>query len=365
MKEAKNRERERMDAAWSKKLLASCFSLSVSGYLAAIILLFLLPAVLPRFYIYFAALILVTGLFATSLNLVLGYGGLYQFHHAVFYGAGAYAFALMITRAHAPLWLAWLAAPLTSSVLGFLIGAICVRLSKLYFGMLQISLGSLVWAIVFRWYSFTGGGDGIHGIPLPDSICSTAGAYYFTAGVVVLCMFIMYRIVNSPFGKIFQAIRDNPERSEAIGVNIRLHQLKGVVMAAFFAGIAGALYVVVEASVVPDLMFWTLSLEVLVMCLLGGWYTFPGPMFGAGIMLGLRTFAGMYTEHWTLILGIILMVLIFCLPEGMFGFIEKTVVSGRWREVRKKRAPLEQVHFRPATSHWHAGEPDAESRRDL
>ncbi len=266
-----------MDAAWSKKLLASCFSLSVSGYLAAIILLFLLPAVLPRFYIYFAALILVTGLFATSLNLVLGYGGLYQFHHAVFYGAGAYAFALMITRAHAPLWLAWLAAPLTSSVLGFLIGAICVRLSKLYFGMLQISLGSLVWAIVFRWYSFTGGGDGIHGIPLPDSICSTAGAYYFTAGVVVLCMFIMYRIVNSPFGKIFQAIRDNPERSEAIGVNIRLHQLKGVVMAAFFAGIAGALYVVVEASVVPDLMFWTLSLEVLVMCLLGGWYTFPGP----------------------------------------------------------------------------------------
>jgi branched-chain amino acid transport system permease protein len=293
------------------------------GYLAALIALLLLPQALPRFYIYFLSLILVTGLLATSLNLVLGYGGMYQFHHAVFYGVGAYAFALMTTRAHAPFWLALAVAPLAAAILGLVIGMICVRLSKLYFGMLQISLGSLVWAIVFRWYSFTGGGDGIHGIALPDLISTSKGACYFTLAIAVLCLVAMYRIVNSPFGKVSQAIRDNPDRSEAIGINVRRHQLKGTVIAAFFAGIAGALYAVVEGSVVPDLMFWTLSLEILIMCLLGGWYTFPGPMVGAAIMLGLRTFAGMYTEHWTLILGIILLVLIFFLPEGVFGYVVK------------------------------------------
>jgi branched-chain amino acid transport system permease protein len=297
------------------------------GYLAVLIALVLVPQVLPRFYIYFVALILVTGLLATSLNLVLGYGGMYQFHHAVFYGAGAYTFALLITKAHAPFWLAFLAAPCVAAALGFLIGLLCVRLSKLYFGMLQISLGSLVWAVVFRWYSFTGGGDGIHGVPVPDLVSSSKGAYFFTLAVVAVCLVLMHRIVSSPFGKIFQAIRDNPVRSEAIGVNVRLHQLKGVVIAAFFAGVAGPLYVVTEGSVVPDLLFWTLSLEILIMCLLGGWYSFPGPMLGAAVMLSLRTFAGMYTEHWTLILGVVLLALIFCLPEGVFGFISKVVSS--------------------------------------
>jgi len=285
--------------------------------------LFLLPAVLPRFYVYFLALILVTGLAATSLNLVLGYGGMYQFHHAVFYGIGAYAFALMTTRAEAPFWMAFLAAPVAAGLLGLLMGLICVRLSKLYFGMLQISLGSLVWAVVHRWYSPPGGDGAIHGVPLPDSISSSQGTCYFVLVAVVLALAVMYRIVQSPFGKIFQAIRDNPQRSETIGVNVRRHQLAGLVIAAFFAGIAGALYVVVEGSVVPDLLFWTLSLEILIMCLLGGWFTFLGPMFGAAVMLSLRTFAGMYTEYWTLILGLILMVLIFFLPEGVFGFILK------------------------------------------
>ncbi|MBI5014711.1 MAG: branched-chain amino acid ABC transporter permease [Deltaproteobacteria bacterium] len=263
------------------------------------------------------------GLLATSLNLVLGYGGMYQFHHAVFYGTGAYAFALAITKGNAPVWVALAAAPVAAAALGLVMGLICVRLSKLYFGMLQISLGSLVWAIVFRWYSFTGGDDGIHGVALPDLISSSKGAYYFVLAAVALCLWFMNRIVNSPFGKIFQAIRDNPERSEAIGVDVQRHQLLGLVLAALFAGIAGSLFVVVEGSVVPDLLFWTLSMEILIMCLLGGWFTFLGPMFGAAAMMGLRTFAGMYTEYWTLILGLLLMVLIFFLPEGLFGFFLK------------------------------------------
>jgi len=278
-----------------------------------------LPFGLPRFYTYLTALIVTTGLFATSLNLALGFGGIFQFHHAVFYGTGAYAAAVMITKLGYPQWLAFALAPLVAAVLSFIIGLICIRLSKLYFGMLQISLGSLVWAIAYRWYSFTGGDDGIHGIPVPSIISSSRGAYYFTLIVAGLSMFFMYRLLHAPFGSTLQGIRDNAVRSEAVGVNVRRHQLITIIIAGFFAGVAGVLFVVVDNSVFPDMMFWTLSLEITIMALLGGWFTFLGPMLGAAIMVLLRTFVSGYTEYWTLVLGIVLILVILFLPEGVLG----------------------------------------------
>lgn len=288
----------------------------------------LAPQVLPRFYVYMLSLILVLGTLATSLNLVLGFGGMYQFHHAVFYGVGAYAFALISARTSLSPWIGYVAAPLAAAVLGLVMGLITVRLSKLYFGMLQISLGSLVWAIVFRWYDFTGGDDGLHGIDVPELISSTSGAYYFTLTVAAVCLLLMHRIVNSPFGRIFQGIRDNPDRTQAVGVNVRHHQLIGLVVAAAFAGVAGSLFATVEGSAFPQLLFWSLSLELIIMCLLGGWFIFLGPMLGAAIMVALRTFVGIYTEYWTLVLGIVLMLLIFFLPEGVLGFFHKRWTGG-------------------------------------
>jgi branched-chain amino acid transport system permease protein len=255
------------------------------------------PQAAPRFYIYIASAILVLGLAATSLNLVLGHGGMYQFHHAVFYGIGAYATALVLTKTQLSPWIAFLAAPLVAALLGLLIGLICTRLSKLHFGMLQIALGSLVWAIVYRWYSFTGGDDGIHGIPVPDAIAGTIPSYYFILGVTSVCLLLMFIIINSPFGRILRAIRENPDRCEAIGVNVVWHQTAAMVIAAFFAGIAGSLFVSLEGSVFPELLFWSLSLDILIMCLLGGWHTFLGPMLGAAIIISLRTFVGTFTDH--------------------------------------------------------------------
>ena len=127
----------------------------------------LLPFGLPRFYVYLIALIVTTGLLSTSLNFVLGFGGIYQFHHAVFYGVGAYGAAVMIMKLDYNPWIGFVVGPLVAAFLSLVIGLICIRLSKLYFGMLQISLGSLVWVIVYRWYSLTGGDDGIHGISVP------------------------------------------------------------------------------------------------------------------------------------------------------------------------------------------------------
>jgi len=291
--------------------------------IAGIILLLLFPVFLPRFYVYLLSIILLYGLLATSLNIVLGYGGIFQFHHAVFYGVGAYGTALMLTKTAMPAILAFIVGPLVASALGFILGIICIRLSKLYFGMLQISLGSLVWAIVYRWYSFTGGDDGIHGIPIPEMLSSYIGAYYYTLIITAVCIFLIFKIINSPFGSALQGIRDNPVRSEMIGINVKRHQILALTIAGFFAGVAGSLFVVVDNTVFPDMLFWTLSLEILIMCLLGCWFSFMGPMLGAGVIVALRTFVSTYTVYWALVLGVLMIFVIFFLPNGILGYFEE------------------------------------------
>ena len=290
-------------------------------WIVALVVLCLVPLVLPRFYVYLLSIILLYGLLAMSNNFPLGFGGIYQLHHAVFYGIGAYGTALVITKSGLSPWLAFLIGPLVAAALSLVMGLICIRLSKLYFGMLQISLGSLVWAIVYRWYSFTGGDDGIHGISVPDIISSYQGAYYFTLIVTGVSLYILYRILKSPYGSALQGIRDNPVRSAMIGVNVKRHQLLALIIAGFFAGVAGTLFVVVDNTVFPDMMFWTLSMEVVIMCLLGGWLTFMGPMLGAAMIVLIRTFVSTYTVYWALVLGIIFMLVIFFLPNGVLGWI--------------------------------------------
>ena len=296
--------------------------------IAGLVLLFLFPLFLSRFYVYLTSMILLTGLLATSLNLPLGYGGIYQFHHAVFYGAGAYATALMIQKSGLSPWLGFIVGPLVAALLSLIMGLICIRLSKLYFGMLQLSLGSLVWIVIYRWYSFTGGDNGISGIPMPDVISSQKATYYFVLLITAVSVFCMYRIIKSPFGRVLQGIRDNPVRSAMIGINVHRHQLLVLVIAGFFAGVAGSLFVVVETSVFPDMLFWTLSLEILIMCLLGGMFTFFGPFLGAAIIICMRTFISGYTNYWTLPLGILMMLVIFFLPDGILGYVEEKLHKG-------------------------------------
>jgi len=295
--------------------------------------LLLAPFFTTRFYVYILSVIFVTALLAMSLNLLVGHGGLYQFHHAVFYGVGAYTAGLLLSKTAVPAWVAFAAGPLAAAAAGVVIGIICVRLNKLYCGMLQISLGSLVWIIALRWYDLTAGDDGIHGIPMPELLSGTTPVYYFLLIVVAGCLFLMFLIFKSPFGATLRAIRDNPQRCEAVGINVRRHQLLAIVIATFFAGVAGVLFVVLEGSVFPDMLFWVLSLEVFIMCLLGGWFTFFGPVVGAAIMVALRTFVGSVTEYWTLILGIVLILLIFFLPEGIMG-----INFREWARSRSRRA---------------------------
>jgi branched-chain amino acid transport system permease protein len=291
--------------------------------IAAIVILLLLPFGLSRFYIYMASLVLAYGLLATSLNFVLGYGGVYQFHQCLFSGVGAYAAALAITKGGLSPWVAFMIGPLVSVLASLIIGLICMRLSKLYYGMLQVSLGSVIWVATYRWGSFTGGDDGIHGIPIPEILSSYSGAYYFVLIAVALSLLIIYTIIKAPFGNVLQGIRDNPVRSSMIGVNIRVHQLLALMISGFFAGIAGVLFVVIDTTVFPDMLFWVLSMEIMIMCLLGGWLSFLGPALGAALIVLLRTFISGFTTYWGFFLGIVLMLVIFFLPNGAIGFFEE------------------------------------------
>ena len=305
---------------------------------AVLLVLLLVPFFAGRFYVYIIAVVFVTGLLAMSLNLLVGHGGAYQFHHCVFYGVGAYTAGLILAKTSLPAWLGLCAGPLAAALTGLVIGAFCVRLNKLYFGMLQISLGSLIWIVALRWYDLTNGDDGIHGIPMPELLSGSVNAYYFLLIVVSACLALMYLILKSPFGATLRAVRDNPQRCEAVGIDVRRHQLLAIVIGTFFAGVAGVLFVVLEGSVFPDMLFWVLSLEIFIMCLLGGWFTFFGPMLGAAIMVALRTFVGSYTDYWTLILGVVLILLIFFLPEGIMG-----VNFRSWQRRRERRRSADAV----------------------
>lgn len=291
-------------------------------WIIILVLLFLIPFLVSRFYIYLATEILIMSLFALSFNLLLGYTGLVSFGHAAYFGIGAYTCGLLLTKASLPTALSLAAAPVFSALAALLIGYFCLRLTHIYFAMLTLAFSQIVWALAFKWYGFTGGDNGLVGVPVPALLGSPKSYYFFTLVVVGASFFLFWKIINSPFGQTLKAIRENPERVDFMGINVKSYKLISFVMAGTFAGLAGGLFSMFNRSVFPDFIFWTKSAEVILMTLIGGMYTFIGPAVGAGVLLYLDQFITSYTEYWPIVLGITLLPLIFFFPEGIMGFIQ-------------------------------------------
>lgn len=299
-------------------------------YLIPIILVILLmPLSGSRFYVFLGTDILIIGLFAVSLNLLLGYTGLVSFGHAAFFGIGAYTCALLMKKASVAFALAFATAGVFGAVAALFIGFFCIRLTKIYFAMLTLAFSQIIWAIVFKWNSLTGGDTGFIGIDFPRHLDSPTRFYYFTFAVVALSLFILRKLVNAPFGRILTTIRENPERTTFIGINVKLFQLVAFMISGFFSAIAGALFGVFNHSIFPDLLFWPASAEVLIMTLLGGMYSFFGPVVGVAVLLYLRMQVGSQTQYWPLILGTTLAVLLFFFPGGIVGFFKSQLTRLR------------------------------------
>ncbi|MFQ5520166.1 MAG: branched-chain amino acid ABC transporter permease [Candidatus Methylomirabilia bacterium] len=298
------------------------------------------PALGSRFYTFVATDVAIMALFAVSLNLLLGYTGLVSFGHAAYFGVGAYTCGILMKKLALPFVLAFPAAGVLGALFALVFGFFCVRLTRIYFAMLTLAFAQIVWAICFTWTAVTGGDTGMPDIPYPDlawmervplvgGFRTTDHFYLVTLGLVAACLWILQRIVGSPFGRMLTTIRENPERAEFIGVNVRQYELVAFVIAGAFAGFAGGLFGIFNRGIFPDFAYWTKSAEVLIMTILGGMGHFYGPAVGALVLLVLNQEITSYTEYWPFVLGTVLIMLLFVFPGGIVGALHAALARLR------------------------------------
>jgi branched-chain amino acid transport system permease protein len=290
----------------------------------------ILPLALSKFFIVLAIEIAVVALFATAFNLLMGFGGMVSFGHAAYFALGAYAAALLAQKAGWPMLAAFAAAPVAAALGALVFGFFIVRLTHTYFAMLSLAFGQIVYTIIFKWTSLTGGDNGLLNVWPPAFLRSPTAYYYFTLLVTGICFLALHAIVNSPFGYALRAIRENPRRARFIGVNVRRHQLYAFVLSGLFSGVAGAVFTFHNGSVFPDFAFFTKSFEPLVVVLLGGPHSFYGPLVGA---IGFKLLEWIISKwapiYWPLFLGTIVIAVVVVFPRGFVGLLERRAWRGR------------------------------------
>lgn len=311
------------------------------GWLVLIIIAAIVaPFVISEFYLAILGEALIMSLLALSFNLLFGYMGQLSFGQAAFYGLSGYTVALLITKAHSNFWLTLLAGILMASILGLVIGYFCVRLRGIYFSILTLAFGQLIFFVIYKWHDFTGGDDGIQGVFPPDLLKSPIHYYFFILIVFIFSVFILWRIVHSPFGYTLRSMRENSERTEFLGINIARYQLMAFVIAAGYAGLAGVLWAPFYRSVAPSSLFWIKSGEPVMAAILGGPSLFFGPILGMFIMTFFHAWVLGFTVFWPVVMGTLILIVIFFLPGGILGFIHEKL------EERKEKAQQEIANFK-------------------
>jgi branched-chain amino acid transport system permease protein len=272
-------------------------------------------------YTHLVARVIIFSLYAVAFNLLFGTTGLVSFGHALFYGVGAYVTG-MLTKATTPdLFILYIVlGGILAAGVSVLVGLITLRLTGVYFTMLTLAFGQLVWGLTFKLYHFTGGDDGIQAIPKPEFLMGPQWKYYlFCFVVMTICIYIIWRITRSPFGAVLRGIRQNPQRITFLGLNVYKNQLIAYVVSAFFAGIAGGLYAGLDGSIHPDMFHWPMSGNAILMSTIGGMGTFFGPVIGAAILTGLEEIVGKYTEYWSFSIGVVVVIAVLLFPRGILG----------------------------------------------
>ncbi len=279
------------------------------------------PVVLPTFYVWLLVEMLAFALFASSLHLLMGTGGMVSFGHAAYFGLGAYGAALLMKLVGLPMPVAFLVAPFLVAAVSVVFGYFSVRLTSIYFAMLTLAFAQIVYAIVHQWDEVTGGDNGVLGVWPARWLASPSRYYYWSLGAGAAGIALLRLVTASPFGLTLRAARDHARRAEAVGINIRAHQLVAFVVAGCFAGLAGAVFVYLKGSVFPVYVDVPMSVQPLVMVLLGGVGSFAGPSLGAVVYKLLDTAITRYTDYWQVVLGAILIILVTTFPRGIAGVL--------------------------------------------
>jgi len=294
--------------------------------IAVLLSLLLLPWLLPAYGVQVAIQALVLAGFAVSFNFLFQNVGLLSFGHAAFFGAGAYTAALLMSKRDWSYLAALPVALAATALVALVIGFLSVRLTKIYFTMLTLAFAQMLWAVVHRWYNFTGGDNGITNVR-PAGLLGTAhGLYYLSLACVVLVILLLRVVSRSPAGYTLRAIRDNPVRLAAIGVSTFEHVLAAFVLSGTLSGLFGFLQLAWQRSAFPDLLYWTTSAQVIIAVILGGsgfakWDY--GPVAGAAVLVSAQAVVQSHTQYWPLALGLILLALVLFFPAGVAGLFSR------------------------------------------
>jgi branched-chain amino acid transport system permease protein len=296
--------------------------------LAVLAVLAVLPTFAGDYALQVASEVIIFALFAASLNFIMGVGGMISFGHAAYLGFGAYGAALLVRHLGFGMEAALIAAPVMSALGAAVFGWFCVRLSGVYLAMLTLAFAQIAWSIVFQWYDFTGGDNGILGI-WPAPWASDSWIYYYvTLGLGLGGLWALRQCVFAPFGFTLRATRDSAARAEAIGIDVKRHQWQGFIVAGAAAGLAGGLYAFLKGSVFPTVMSIPISVDGLVMVLLGGVQTLMGPVVGAAVFTGLKIGLAGETNYWRIILGAVIIASVVAFPQGIVGFVKARTGRG-------------------------------------
>jgi branched-chain amino acid transport system permease protein len=258
-------------------------------------------------------------IFAASLYFIMGPGGLISFGHACYFGLGAYAAALLVHNWHLSTIPALVAAVLAGGLGAFIFGWICRRVSGVYFAMLTLAFGQIVWSVSFQWYEVTGGDNGIVGV-WPDLFHGKPiQFYFFVLALGTLSLLLLYKAIHAPFGYTLRTTRDSVLRAQSLGINVGRHRWYAFILSGAIAGLAGGLFAFQKGSVFPGFIDVTQSIDATVMVLLGGVHSLLGPIVGAAAFFGLQSEIMRYTDLWRAALGGIIILLVLFLPNGLVG----------------------------------------------
>lgn len=311
--------------------------IAAGAWIALAVVLCALPFLAGKFATYLAVRVMMLGIFALGYNLLLGRTGLLSFGHGAFYAAGAYGLGLFALRVSPHPLLGLAVGVACASLLALIIGWFSVRSSEVYFAMLTLAFGMMVFALVWNARDVTGGDDGLIGVmrtpvalgPVSLDIAQDTHFYFLVLLLFAGSIWLVHRVRSSPFGLVLAGIRENPTRTEFAGVDVRRYRLAAFVLSAALAGLAGGLEVLLESGARPFMAHWTHSAEPILVSLLGGLHTLTGPLVGSLLFVAMREIIQRFTEEWMLVFGVVLLVIIMGFRGGVVGSLRDLLAARR------------------------------------
>jgi branched-chain amino acid transport system permease protein len=294
--------------------------------IAVLLVLLAFPWIVPNQSV--AINILIYGLYAVGFNLLFGYMGMLSFGHAAFLGVGAYTAGILIAQGGAPWWVAIPAAIVLSAVVAAVLGALAIRTRGIYFAMVTLALSQCVYFLVYQ-FPLSGGENGLRGVNVAQvslfgttlDLLNPTNRYYFFLAFVALVLLLLSRLLESPFGAVVEAVRENEARTRACGYNVEQTKLATFVLSGAICGLAGALNAIHLSSVPIETLHYETSGLVVMICLLGGMGTFFGPFVGAALFLIAQDSFSLWTEHWQIYVGTLFIIFVLFFPKGVWGTI--------------------------------------------